>query len=37
MPKYDFAHPKFNRGFVTFPVKEEPLLKSSVNWLTAIV
>lgn len=27
MPKYDFAHPKFNRGFVTFPVKEEPLFE----------
>jgi hypothetical protein len=27
MPKYDFAHPKFNRGIVTFPVKEEPLFE----------
>ena len=27
MPKYDFAHPKFNRGFVEFPVKEEPLFE----------
>ena len=22
---YDFAHPKFNRGFVEIPKKEEPL------------
>ena len=27
MPRYDFAHPKFNQGFVTFPVKEEPLFE----------
>lgn len=27
MPKYDFAHPKFNNGFVTFPIKEEPLFE----------
>jgi hypothetical protein len=27
MPKYDFAHPKFNRGFVTFPVKEDTLFE----------
>ena len=27
MPKYDFAHPKFNHGFVTFPIKEEPLFE----------
>lgn len=23
MPKYDFAHPSFNKGRVTFPVKNE--------------
>ena len=27
MPKYDFAHPKFNRGFVTFPTKEDTLFE----------
>ena len=27
MPRYDFAHPKFNRGFVTFPVKEDTLFE----------
>lgn len=27
MPKYDFAHPKFNRGYVTFKVKEEQLFE----------
>ncbi len=26
MPKYDFAHPTFKRGFVEFPVKKEPLM-----------
>lgn len=26
MPRYDFAHPKFNRGFVEFPEKETPLI-----------
>ena len=27
MPKYDFAHPKFNRGFIEFPIKEDSLLE----------
>lgn len=27
MPKYDFAHPKFNRGFVEFPIKEDSLFE----------
>lgn len=26
MPKYDFAHPTFKRGFVEFPEKKEDLL-----------
>lgn len=26
MPQYDFAHPKFNRGFVEFPEKKKPLI-----------
>ena len=31
MPKYDFAHPQFNKGFVTFPVKQEPLFEKFCN------
>ena len=31
MPKYDFAHPKFNRGFVEFSIKEEPLFEKFCN------
>lgn len=27
MPRYDFAHPKFNRGFVEFPVREDSLFE----------
>lgn len=26
MPRYDFAHPKFNHGFIEFPEKKDSLI-----------
>jgi hypothetical protein len=31
MPQYDFAHPKFNHGFVEFPIKKEPIFETFCN------